>query len=93
MKKFNFRAQSGIGHPVMILALVVITLAGLVGYRVWNNQQAEQSTTPSNAKQVTAPETISNVGDLDQTSAALEQATVDNDLNSADLEQDIQSLL
>ena len=90
MKKFNLNSQSGIGHLALILALVVLILAGLVGYRVWNNQQ---STSQSNAQLVTAPEEISSVSDLDQTTTALEQATIEIDLDTADLDQDIQSLL
>lgn len=93
MKKPRHSSQSGIGHLVLILTLVVLTLAGLVGYRVWSNQQDEQNTTNSNAQQVTAPENISSVSDLDQTTAALEQAAIETDLDTADLDQDIQSLL
>ena len=78
---------------MIVLALVVIAVAGLVGYRVWNDQQEEASPSQSNAKQVTAPENISNISDLEQASSVVEQASLDKDLNPAVLEQDIQSLL
>lgn len=87
------RTQSGATHLVLLLALVVVAVAGFVGYRVWTNQNEDTDTTGSTASQTAVPETITDTKDLDQANSALEQASLDNDLNPAGLEQDVESLL
>jgi len=87
----NNNSQSGVGHLVLLLAVVIVAAAGFVGYRVWSQNQDEvaEETTSSQA----AVPQINNASDLDQAASVAEQATVDNDLDPTQFDADVDDLL
>jgi hypothetical protein len=87
------RHQAGSSHLVLLLALAVIVVVGVVGYRVANNTDTG-STTDLNPIQATAvPATIKSSADLQKASNALDSTTIDNSVNPNSLDSDINSLL
>jgi hypothetical protein len=87
--------QSGFSHVLLLGLLVVVAVVGFAGYRVVNNQKDTTNLSDSTVKEsaaVKVPDTIKDNTDLVQTQKAVEQTSVDSDLNPADLNQDVNDL-
>lgn len=79
------RAENGFAHLVLILAVLIVALAGFVGWRVYENQHK--------AVPVAVTPTSSSATSLNSTSQAVDNENINNDLDSASLDSDINSLL
>lgn len=87
------RNQTGFSHMILVLAVVVIAVLAVVAYRVANNQEEDTATSVSKKSSVAAPDTIKSNSDLSKTQAAVKDTPIESDLNPADLNEDVNSLL
>lgn len=86
--------QKGSTHLAAILAVIVVVLAGVAGYRVLHaadTTPAASSTTAST--HATAPDTFKNAADVRQADASLDSTTIGSQVNPDELDNDINSLL
>lgn len=81
-------SQKGASHIIAVLAIVVIGVAGFVGYKVMNNEKTASNT---DTAQSTLPEQLKTKQDIDQASTSLDE--FDSDLNPEQLDADLNSLL
>lgn len=94
MTKSIQKPEAGVGHLLMLLAVVVIAAVAVVGYRVINSQNDTLGNTGTTAPRAdSAPADIKNSSDLKAAESALNQSNVDKDLDPAQLDSDINSLL
>jgi Tfp pilus assembly protein PilX len=84
--------QNGFAHMVVLLALLILVVIGLAGYKVAMNHSASVSSTSAAtaAQQVKA---IKNTADLNNAESTLNNVNVDGDLNPDSLNDDVSSLL
>lgn len=87
------RNQSGSGHLVLLVALVVIVLVAIAGYRVANNTDTGTTTSLNPIQATAVPATIKSKADLQKASNALDSTTIDNSVNPDSFDNDINSLL
>jgi uncharacterized protein HemX len=87
MKK---RLQNGFAHLGLLLLLAIVVVIGLIGYKVWSNQNNKVSN--SSVSVATQQQTIKTKADLDKVESTLNNANLDSDLNPDSLNQDVQSL-
>ncbi len=89
-------SQTGVGHLVALLAVVVLAVTGFAGYSVWKAGQdkpvAEQSTQADTAADDTA---IKTKADLQSANTLLDNTAtqLDKDLDTSVLDSDIDQLL
>ena len=94
MTKSIQKPEAGVGHLLVLLAVVVIAAVAVVGYRVINSQNDTLGNTgPTAPKADLAPADIKSSSDLKAAESALNQSNVDKDLDPAQLDSDINSLL
>ena len=90
MTKFN---QKGSTHIVAVVGVLVIAVAGFVGYRVLNANQTESAGSAKPvATQSTVPKKISTKADVIKASKALDETAIDGSVNPNQLDQDLNSL-
>jgi flagellar basal body-associated protein FliL len=82
----------GFAHLILILALVVIAVVGLAGYYVVSSSNKDSAETTTDTTQV-VPEKIDSNQDLEQASKALDADQNKSDLDPAQLDADLNSLL
>ncbi len=88
MKRLN---NQGIGHILVLVALVVIAGVGYVG---WHIRQANSAVVSQvSSSHVAAPKTIHNTADLQKASAALDSASIDQSLDTTSLDSAENNLL
>ena len=94
--KMISKNQSGFSNILLLGLLIVIIVVAFAGARVVNNQNSTTSTTSNSTAKApastVAPATINDSSDLEQTQTAVDQSSVDSDLNPADLNQDVNNL-
>jgi len=91
--KIRRQNNSGAAHFLLLGALLIVAVAGFAAYRVSQNQKDDVASQSTTATRATVPETIQNNDDLTQAEAAAKAASVDSDLDPAQLDNDIDSLL
>lgn len=86
--------QSGFGHIVLLVVVLMVAVVAFAGYRVWSNQQAADTTTKTSAA-ATLPSSIETKADLTSTSKYLDNlgSQLDADLDGSSLDADINSML
>lgn len=86
-------SQSGSHVVAVALFVVFVAAAGFAGYKVWQMQQSAASTNTTASVQV--PSKITNTATLNQTAAALDQASaqVNSNLDDSALNSDLNDLL
>lgn len=79
------------GAVPIVIALIIVVLAALVaaGYVVVTNHTKKKDSTLSQ----TVPKTIETKSDLEHASEALDSGNLDNDLDPAALDEDLNDLL
>lgn len=82
--------QAGVGHIVAILAVVVISAVGFIGYRVITMDDATE--TASQSVQSSQKEKITSKADVEQASKQIDATTLD-DVDPAQLDSDLNSIL
>lgn len=82
--------QAGVGHIVAILAVVVISAVGFIGYRVITTDDATKTATQS--VQSSQKEKITSKADVEQASKQIDATTLD-DVDPAQLDSDLNSIL
>jgi predicted negative regulator of RcsB-dependent stress response len=87
------RNQSGIGHLVLILSLVVVAAVAFAGYRVVKNSDNGNSSDQASTAYTAVPDKISNKADLQKASQALDNTAIDSSVNPSSLDNDLNSLL
>ena len=87
MKTLN---QRGSSHLVLILAVVVVVVAGVVGYRVMNTSETNTDVVSSKASE---PDSIKSTADVKRASAALDDTAIDGPVNPDQLDSDLNALL
>lgn len=93
----TLKSQTGIGHIVVIMALLMVGVVGFAGYKVVTKQPA-QSTAVRGSSQVDSiavPAKISTKADLETTTKALDGSStqVDSGLNDNSLDADLSDML
>jgi hypothetical protein len=87
------RNQRGIAHLTGILAILVLLIVGVVGYRVVRaNNDTQLSSTESSGKQATVPKAFKSTADVTTADKALEQTSVDKSLDPNQLDSDLNAL-
>lgn len=87
--------QSGAGHILAVLGVVVAVAVAAAGYRVMNASPTETADSPvlqSRAK-ADVPSKIENKADVKKADKALDSTNVDNSINSSQLDGDIDAML
>jgi predicted negative regulator of RcsB-dependent stress response len=79
------KSNRGFAHLALILAVILVALAGLVGWRVYQSQHKTDTSVSNSAS--------TNQDSLSAASQAVDNEDVNTDLNSASLDSDINSLL
>lgn len=83
--------QRGSSHIIIGLALVVLSVVGLAGYRVMHtSDNMVSSNVPSRSSE---PTVIRSTADVKKASAALKDTAIDGTVNPAQLDSDLNSLL
>jgi hypothetical protein len=85
--------QAGSGHLVLLVALAVIVVVGVVGYRVAHNTDTGTTTNLNPVSASAVPATIKSTADLKKADQALDSTTIDNSVNPNQFDNDINSLL
>jgi hypothetical protein len=85
------RNQIGSLQLIIILAVVVIAAAGFVGYKVITRDGAGTNGATSSQTDAASDDPIQTTEDIDEASASLEE--FDSELDPAQLDEDINSLL
>lgn len=80
-----FSDQRGSSHIVLIGLIIVLGVVGFAGYRVMNANKDETATT--------VPSKIESKKDVQQAQKSLDSDNLDSDLNTADLDKDLNDLL
>ncbi|QQS19711.1 hypothetical protein IPL85_05605 [Candidatus Saccharibacteria bacterium] len=83
-----FRSQSGAGHLVAVLLIVVIAVVGFAGYTVMKSQDKKQTVTTSQQK-------VDAVPDLQQADTTLNDTDkeLQTNLDTSALDEDIDAML
>lgn len=84
-------SQRGSLHLVAILAVVVIAVAGVIGYKVFTNEKDSATDVTSSQTDEDSIESIETTSDIDEASASLEE--FDSELDPNQLDEDLNSLL
>jgi uncharacterized protein HemX len=92
---FNNRSEQGVGHLLLLLGVVVIAAIAFVGYRVATDKNSSTSSKSSQATtaETAAPQAINNTKDLEQAQSAVNSSNLDSDLDSSQMDSDVNSLL
>lgn len=87
--------QSGAGHLLAVLALVVVVAVAAVGYRVQSTTDTETADNPVLQSQAKAdvPDKIQSKADVKKADQALNSTNVDSGLSPGQLDGDIDALL
>jgi flagellar basal body-associated protein FliL len=84
--------QSGVGHLVMLLAVVVIAAVGIVGYRVMSSSDSDSDTATTSQSAVKDSSQMKTKADVQQASTELDNTSL-NDVDPAQLDSDLNSIL
>jgi uncharacterized protein HemX len=79
--------QTGFGHVLLLVLLVAVAVVGFAAYRVWNNQEATTTKTPTTAQTQSADTLTSASQELDQLGNSL-----DSSLDASSLDADLDSM-
>lgn len=93
MKKIN---QTGASHLLLVLGAVLIAAVGIIGYRIVGTQNTEENnSTISEASNQPAnvPDQFNTTTDMRQASKALDDTSIEVEINPGQLDQDLNSLL
>ncbi|HSX05544.1 MAG TPA: hypothetical protein VLF69_03705 [Candidatus Saccharimonadales bacterium] len=92
MKRLNQSGSHIVGLALLVLALGVI---GFAGYKVEQAHNKTATATTQSTASTTAPATIANTADLQQTSAALDDAStqLNAGLDDSSMNADLNSML
>ncbi|OGL24919.1 hypothetical protein A3A68_00145 [Candidatus Saccharibacteria bacterium RIFCSPLOWO2_01_FULL_48_13] len=83
--------QKGISQVVVLALLVVIAVVGFVGYRVMTSEN--ETSDQTNTSQVAVPDNITTASDLKQAADAISQIQLDDELDPAQFDDDVNDLL
>lgn len=83
--------QKGVSHTVLLLLIVVIAIIAFVAYRVANNETAEPET--ETTTQTTTDDQITTPAQAEEAEAGVDSADVEGELDTSELDQDIDDLL
>lgn len=83
--------QKGVGHLLIVLALLVVATIGFVGWKVLGSDDTGTASV-STSEQVAVPATIKDKSDLNQASQALDTTDIDSGVNPDSLNSDLNSL-
>ncbi|MBP7760565.1 prepilin-type N-terminal cleavage/methylation domain-containing protein [Candidatus Saccharibacteria bacterium] len=87
------RRQSGFSIIEVVLVFAVVVVVGLVGYNLYNMQQARNEQTATTQQKAAAmPESINSTSDLDAAAKALDATQLDSNADTATLENDLNQL-
>lgn len=84
--------QTGAGHLVMLLAVVVIAAVGIVGYRVMSSSDTDSDTATTSQSAVKDSSQMKTKADVQQASTELDNTSL-NDVDPAQLDSDLNSIL
>jgi len=90
MKK---RLQNGFAHPGLILILLIALAIGLIGYKVFQNNNKIDTTGSSAATAARTVQAINSQADLNSAANSLNSQNIDGDLSPSEYNQDINNLL
>jgi hypothetical protein len=84
-------SQTGVGHLIAVLLVVVVAVAGFAGYTVWKAGQDQKVANTSQAETAA----IKTTADLETASKLLDTTAtqLNNDLDASVLDSDIEQLL
>ena len=93
MKKTN--NNSGFSILPALLLVFVVAIAGLVGWRVYDTQKPVKTDTSIStpATNSTSSQQINTKSDLENDQKTLDSSSIDSDLDTTTLSQDIENLL
>lgn len=83
--------QRGSSHLVLLLGLLVISVAGFVGYRVMQVDSPIVSTAPALLSS-DGPKTIKSSADLKKAESALDNTAIDGGVNPGALDSDLNAV-
>lgn len=94
MKTARFN-QAGIGHVVVVFALVFVAVVGFAGYKVATMDKNADTVVTSSSESAEVPDKIQSKADLGQTGKALDDADsqVDGSLDDGSLDADLNDML
>lgn len=84
--------QRGAGHIVLLVAVTVVVAAGIVGYRVMQNNSPDATSRGSSKAEKPVPAKIDSKSDLQQASKALNSTDIDSSVNPNQLSSDLNGL-
>jgi hypothetical protein len=86
--------QAGSSHLIAILGVLIIAVVAFAGYRVLNSSNPDASSDNGTvvSTQSKVPNTINNKTDLNKASNALDQTSIDGDVNPNSLNNDLNAL-
>jgi hypothetical protein len=94
----SFKTQSGFAHVAILVLVLVFAVIGVIGYRLYANQSAAETsqtfTAPTTAKVPTAAPQIKSASDLDTASNVLDagDTTAISNNDSAALDSQMSAL-
>ena len=88
--------QTGSSHLVLLLLVAVFAVVGFAGYRVMKNQDSNTAVSNEPAAVAAAPVVPSKIqskSQAQQASKALDAESIDKNLDSSQLDNDLKSVL
>ncbi len=87
--------QDGFGAIELFVVAIFVTLIAFMGYRFLNSNKSSTASSKTNitATQIAVPKKISSKADANTASKALDQSSVDSQLDPNQLDSSIKSLL
>lgn len=90
MKKLQ---QEGSSHVVAFLAVAVLIVIGVVGYRVMQNKNTTVTVTVPTTSSAVLPTKINSKADIQKASKALDAAPIKDNLDPKQLDNELKNLL
>ena len=87
------KSQKGFVHIIVVVAVIaVIGIIGFAGWRVYDVRQAKNNASVAAPVTSQAEQQINNTQDVSKAQQDLDQLSIDEELNPAALDADIESL-
>lgn len=93
--KLRTTSQPGFETVMALVLVLVVSVVGFAGYKVWTNNHPGDSTTSVGSSRAVVPETITTTADLQATNHALDNSAsqLDAGLSDSSLDADLNSML
>jgi len=85
--------QSGFGHLVLVVILLVVAAAGFVGWRIMQQADTDTAITAGAKGSAVIPAQINSKADVKKADKALDNTSIDSSVNPAQLDSDLNALL